>query len=262
MLLCILHSEREYGKILLKQNDKQNPSTIKNFASLLQRMMPFDVAEIEAALHELLENDVLQISGDCLFQKRMVKDGNLSDIRALAGKKGGSKRAMDGLKNTTSSDQFCLSKSASKIEANTAIENEDVNEDKSTAKKIGTGYGEREGNFVSTVLFDYLNRINPTASQYSLDELKGYAEELGEAVCKRAFDIALDNKATKWPYIRAILRDKQSHGVKCLADWDALEQRRSTSENGKERSNAEKDTEAMRRYVSQLHAESGKSNGD
>lgn len=79
---------------------------------------------------------------------------------------------------------------------------------------------------VASVLSDYLNRINPSASPMSLDELKGYAEEMGEAVCKRAFDIALDSKKATWPYIRAILRDKLANGVKCLADWDALEERR------------------------------------
>lgn len=81
---------------------------------------------------------------------------------------------------------------------------------------------------VSAVLADYLDRINPSASPNSLDILRGYAEELGEAVCKRAFDIALDSKKTTWPYIRAILRDKQSRGIKCLADWDALDSKRQT----------------------------------
>ena len=42
----------------------------------------------------------------------------------------------------------------------------------------------------------------------------------------RAFDIALDSKKTTWPYIRAILQDKQMRGVRCLADWDALEKKR------------------------------------
>ena len=79
---------------------------------------------------------------------------------------------------------------------------------------------------VAAVLADYLNRINATASPTSLEELKSFAEDLGEAVCKRAFDIALDNKKTTWPYIKAILRDKAANGVKCLADWDALEQAR------------------------------------
>lgn len=76
----------------------------------------------------------------------------------------------------------------------------------------------------AAVLADYLDRINASASQASLEELKGYAQTMGEAVCKRAFDIALDSKKATWPYIRAILRDKQAKGVRCLADWDALEE--------------------------------------
>ena len=46
---------------------------------------------------------------------------------------------------------------------------------------------------------------------------------MGPDVCKRAFDIALDSKKTTWPYIRAILQDKQARGVRCLADWEKLE---------------------------------------
>ena len=86
---------------------------------------------------------------------------------------------------------------------------------------------------VATVLSDYLNRINPTASSSSLDELRGYAEDMGPDVCKRAFDIALDAKKPTWPYIRAILRDKLQRGVKCLADWDALETEREKKKPGR-----------------------------
>ena len=73
-----------------------------------------------------------------------------------------------------------------------------------------------------TVLADYLNRVNPSVSPGSLDELKGFAEVMGPEVCRRAIDIALDSKKASWPYIRAILQDKQRRGVRCLADWDAL----------------------------------------
>lgn len=76
------------------------------------------------------------------------------------------------------------------------------------------------------VVADYLNRINAAASQTSLDELRAFAETVGPDVCRRAFDIALDAKKTSWPYIRAILRDKVARGVRCLADWDALEKQR------------------------------------
>ena len=76
------------------------------------------------------------------------------------------------------------------------------------------------------VVSDYLSRINASASQDTIDELKAYAESMGPDVCKRAFDIALDSKKASWPYIRAILQDKQARGVKCLADWDELDARR------------------------------------
>lgn len=96
----------------------------------------------------------------------------------------------------------------------------------------GQGQGKGQGQDISaqaredtaaSVLADYLNRINPSASPMSLDELRGFAEVMGPDVCKRAFDIALDSKKTSWPYIRAILQDKQRRGVRCLADWAALD---------------------------------------
>lgn len=70
------------------------------------------------------------------------------------------------------------------------------------------------------------------ASPNTMDELKGYAEELGEDVCKRAFDIALDAKKARWSYIRAILRDRQARGVRSLADWDALEAKKHKGRSG------------------------------
>ena len=81
-------------------------------------------------------------------------------------------------------------------------------------------------NPLAEVMTAYMEKINPTPSQMSMDELKGYVEQMGGAVCLRAIDIALDAKKANWNYIRAILRDKLSKGVKCLADWDALDEAR------------------------------------
>ena len=79
---------------------------------------------------------------------------------------------------------------------------------------------------VAMVQADYLNRVNAAASPASLDELAGFVEAMGPDCCRRAFDIALDERITRWSYIRGILQDKQQRGVKCLADWDALDNRR------------------------------------
>ena len=88
-LMCIMHKAEPYGTILLKQKDKQTSSTIKNFACKLLRQMPYTIEIIERSLQELMTENVLTLDGDILFQKRMVEDGKLSDIKAEAGRKGG-----------------------------------------------------------------------------------------------------------------------------------------------------------------------------
>lgn len=73
------------------------------------------------------------------------------------------------------------------------------------------------------VISDYLNRINPEASMRCLGILRYYAQEMGPDVCRRAFDIALDEKKTGWSYIQSILRNKHEQGVRSLEDWERLD---------------------------------------
>lgn len=119
-LMCMLHKSDSYGKILLKEKYKTDSNTCMNFASMLARHMPYTVNDICEGLTELLYNEVVYIVGDYLFQPKMVKDGKISEKRAVAGKKGGEKTS-------------CLSKTGSKIKANTKIE-EDVEKDKEVNK--------------------------------------------------------------------------------------------------------------------------------
>lgn len=88
-LMCIMHKSEEYGKILLKQKDKQSTKQIENFAVKLGKQMPYPQQEVLDSLTELISENVLTIEGDFLVQKRMVKDNLLSLKRAEAGSKGG-----------------------------------------------------------------------------------------------------------------------------------------------------------------------------
>lgn len=90
-LMCLMHKQTEYGKILLKQKDKQSENQINNFAFKIARNLPFGLDEIKKALGELVQENVLIIDGDFLIQKRMVKDNSISEVRSKAGKKGGNK---------------------------------------------------------------------------------------------------------------------------------------------------------------------------
>ena len=79
---------------------------------------------------------------------------------------------------------------------------------------------------IAKVMSAYMDRINPTPSQLCVDELIGFARELGAEVCVHAMSVALDEKKTQWSYIRAILRGYRDDGVRCLADIQAREEKR------------------------------------
>ena len=132
-LMCILHKSEHYGKILLKQKYKQNESMCLNFASMLLRQMPYMMSEIHDGLEELLENKIIEIDGDYLLQKRMVKDGELSEKRAVAGKKGG-KKSLGFCSSKMSSKSE--SKNISKSEANSENENDIDIENEYNIKKF------------------------------------------------------------------------------------------------------------------------------
>lgn len=134
-VMCIMHKSQEYGTVLLKQKYKQNPSKIKNFAVKLHRLMPYSIDVIERSLAELVDEEVLTIEGDVLIQRRMVKDGNLSLIRANAGSKGG-KIAQGKSVAGSFAKAKSKAKEQAKEQANTEYEYEYENEVKGTKKRM------------------------------------------------------------------------------------------------------------------------------
>ena len=109
---------------MLKQKDKQNESKCLNFAFKLARLLPIAMSDLSEAISELVDEDVLQIAGDELQQKRMIKDNALSLIRAKAGSKGGKKRS------------FAIAKT----QANTEDESEDESESEFAVDKYNEGF--------------------------------------------------------------------------------------------------------------------------
>ena len=84
-----MHKSDEYGTILLKQKDKQKSCTCLNFAYKFARLLPVSVDDLDKAITELVDENVLHIDGDKLVQRRMVKDNSISETRSKAGKIGG-----------------------------------------------------------------------------------------------------------------------------------------------------------------------------
>lgn len=88
MLMCVMHKQEEYGTISLREKDRKGPDTISDFSAKLAKHLPFGEKVIGRALIELLAEGVLYEDGGRLIQKRMLRDADISEKRATAGKKG------------------------------------------------------------------------------------------------------------------------------------------------------------------------------
>jgi len=117
-ILCILHKTDEYGCLLLRQKDQQKGSKLFPFAAKLAKLLPFEKSELETALTELVDEGVLQLEKNKLWQKRMVKDFAISTIRSKTGSKGGA--ATNAAKRSA--------KKPANDTANSDIDNESDNE--------------------------------------------------------------------------------------------------------------------------------------
>lgn len=134
-IMCIMHKEASYGKILLKQKFKQSDNQIKNFASQVAKLSSFDSHDVEVYLSELLSEGVLLLEDDALICSRMVKDFEVSKKRANAGRSGG---------NSNKSKNFAYAKDKAnneieqeaKPEANAVIVNGYVNVIENESKNV------------------------------------------------------------------------------------------------------------------------------
>lgn len=136
--------------------------------------------------------------------------------KAENGKRGGSKPKANG-KQTGIKPEQNESHIEGEKEIEGEIEREGEDEDDNPPTPLVV---------TSKAVKDFLDRVNPDTPYPMLQELVGYEKTLGFSVCKRAFDIAIAEKKTNWRYVRGILRNCQARGIRCLADWDALEQER------------------------------------
>lgn len=121
-IMCLMHKEEEYGKILLKQKFKQTDKQILNFASQIAKQTSFDLLDVELYLTELITEKVLFFEDDYLICNRMVKMANISNIRAGVGKQGGKQTQLKAKKIKENKQNFAKAK----VQANTVIVN--VNE--------------------------------------------------------------------------------------------------------------------------------------
>ena len=199
-IMCLMHKSEYYGKILLKQKHKQNPSKEKNFALLLAKHLPYSEHEIEVAITELITEGVCHYDGDFLVQKRMVKDNEISEKRALAGKTGGKNTQ----KNIPKTDNFAKAK----VEANSEYENEYVIE-----------VDNEKENIIKESSLKILTDFNFTETK-NFNKLRQISDFVRKLISENRFDYFIEQYPAYWKYKELSLAEKQSLDTFLNDGWD------------------------------------------
>ena len=274
-LMCIMHKNEEYGIVRLKSKDKHSGRPVADLARKLARQMPYDAKTIERGLDELLEEGVLNLDGDVLYQKRMVHDGKVSAVRSAVSRQRWNKDSRDfaspfadgfassfGYANEdanrdTNGDANGQAKGNPKPMQNCDYEHEYINNPVSYSSE-NTGLPNvssttprahaREGQAPAggdpglAATFDlYFDKIDPSPTPTSMDLLKGYVEELGGDVVCHSINEAIDQGARSWSYIHGILKNYCADGVKSLDDVERREARHERRKRKGGNDNAQRD---------------------
>jgi len=197
-ILCILHKQTEYGKLLLKQKEKQDKNICLNFAAKFAKILPFTIDVILPAIEELVEEDILIIDGDCIYQKRMIKDNSLSLIRAKSGGKGGKK-------TQSKNKDFALAKN----EANTVNENEYVIDNSFTNSSNNTN----EPNFEKIEPLTFLMCIEKMKTDELLKADQLFVNRIHTKDYLEYLEIFARTKNTDNPALRVEYSDKRQYFI-------------------------------------------------
>lgn len=175
-IMCLMHKSEEYGTILLKQKYKQNTKQSLNFALQLAKSLPYNLLEIEESIDELLSEKVLELNGDILTQKRMIKDNEISIKRSNSG-------SIGGKTTQKNNNKFATKFAKAKNKANT--ESEYVNEiDNSLIKKKGSDkkkYGEFQNVFLTDEeYYKSLEKYGEPILLQMIEKLSTYLKSKGD----------------------------------------------------------------------------------
>lgn len=214
MLIEILREQPDYKLQVTKYLFNALAMQMQVQKERLQEIVEACCEEFVEGNSPLLVNDGQYLYSDSLL-RRMERVDTVSEARRAAARK----RWETGPCKDSGVDSGC------KGDANAEHEQSKEEERKRNERKSDQSTTPPIPPLPSSVVAEYLNRVNPAASQRSLEELAAYERAMGTEVCQRAIEIALDSKKPIWSYIKGILQRWSSEGVKCIADIEALEAR-------------------------------------
>jgi len=192
-VMLLMHQSQKYGVILLKQKYKQDSSKVKNFATQFAQQLSFSAEEIERGLTQLINEDVLQLNGERLSQKRMVKDGKLSDTRAEAGSKGGTSKAENDKNARDFANGFAKAKNVANYDYEYVPDNDNENDNKNRLNGVA------EIASLAREIVEYLNQKAGTRYQSKTKATQQKIKaRINEGYTLDDFKTVIDKKVDQW----------------------------------------------------------------
>lgn len=213
-------------EILREQVDYRLPVTKYLFPTLALQMQ-CECSRVQEIIEDCCKDFALLVNdGESLYSpsllRRMEQMERISSARREAARKRWDKESGDGVCGGDAKAQQKQSKEKNR--------KEDKRRAEESRQEQGPPAPQDAG--LAAVMSSYLDRVNPTPSSRSLEELKGYVARLGPEVCLRAIDKALDAGKARWDYIRGILRRLEADGIRSLAQWEQQEAERERQRQG------------------------------
>jgi len=173
-IMCIMHKSDEYGKILLRQTQRQRGRQEENFAAKLAIHLPYPYEVILSSIEELLEFGILTIEDGTLCQKRMIRDNKISEARSISGSKGASITNNKKQNEADFAEPFAAANKAANTENESEVENDIVNktETKNKAPKFNFSFVE---DFMQVPFMEWI--------EYKTAKKKGYKTQKSLQAC-------------------------------------------------------------------------------
>lgn len=274
-LMCLMHKSEQYGKILLRQKERQNKNIAEVFAQKLTKHMPFSESEIREAITELLEVGIIFYDDFALCQKRMIHDNEISCKRSKSGKKGAEITNRKSLKKESERGGcFAEAKPSAKVRQNRENENEIhsyENKDEISVLKEEESYSEitEQGSEISTLPVvpapSEVVQINPHAWQpdKTLTECKAELLKsqswLEQVTMNKRLTSIRDTEVWLIQFFSTLAADGITH--KGVADakkhfnrWLGLQLQNKTTTNANNKSTTSRQDEAIAGFSSRLEA--------
>lgn len=216
-IMCIMHKSDEYGKILLRQTQRQSGRQEENFAAKLAIHLPYPYEVILSSIEELLEFGILTIENGALCQKRMIRDNKISEARSISGAKGASITNNKNQNEVNFAETFASANKAANTENESEVENDIVNKTETKNKTLKFDFSFVE-DFMQVPFMEWIEyktaKKKGYKTQKSLQACYAEMKNLSNNSADTAIKIVNKSMANNWDGLFALKQNEQGNNAR------------------------------------------------